>query len=127
MDLGRRIAAALPQGGVISIEGPLGAGKTVLVKGVAIGLGIADEVTSPTFTLITSYEGPVPLHHVDLYRLANPAETDDLGLEELMGPGRVVVLEWGEKARDLLPPETVQVSIRPTADHRLIEVRGLAL
>jgi tRNA threonylcarbamoyladenosine biosynthesis protein TsaE len=128
MTIGARIAAALPQGGVVSLEGPLGAGKTTLVKGIGAELGVEDEVTSPTFTLIASYPGRLELHHVDLYRLDDPAEIEDLGIEELMGPGRITVIEWGDKAGTVLPDDAVHVRIvSHGGESRTVEVDGVEL
>ena len=93
---GRRLASRMAVGTVVLLHGDLGAGKTALVRGIAEGLGVpADEVSSPTFTLIQEYRGRLPLYHVDLYRLA-AGEADDLGLEELSQTG-VLAIEWAEK------------------------------
>lgn len=95
--LGRELAARLAPGAVVLLFGQLGAGKTAFVRGLAEGLGASpDEVTSPTFTLIQEYAGPTTLFHVDLYRLT-PAETDDLGLDELMAGDGVVAIEWADR------------------------------
>jgi len=96
--VGRHVAAQLTAGSVVLLFGDLGAGKTAFVRGIAEGLGIEpDDVNSPTFTLIQEYRaGRVPLLHVDLYRLSDPREIDDLGLEEL-GADAVLAVEWAEK------------------------------
>ena len=94
--VGERFAASLGRGDVVLLFGELGAGKTAFVRGLARGLGAAaDEVTSPTFTLIQEYRGRVPLSHADLYRL-EPHEVDDLGLEELADQG-ILAVEWAER------------------------------
>jgi len=97
-DVGRRLAASLSAGSVLLLVGDLGAGKTALVRGLAEGLGAApEEVSSPTFTLVQEYRGGrIPLVHVDLYRLDDAREIDDLGLEEL-GLESVLAIEWAEK------------------------------
>jgi tRNA threonylcarbamoyladenosine biosynthesis protein TsaE len=93
--LGAALAAGLRAGDVLVLTGPLGAGKTRLVAGLARGLGATARVRSPSFTLLNEYRGALPLHHLDLYRLEGP-EADGLGLEELVEDG-VLVAEWGER------------------------------
>ena len=93
--LGAALAAALAPGDVLVLTGPLGAGKTRLVAGLARGLGAPARVRSPSFTLLNEYRGRLPLHHLDLYRLEG-AEADGLGLEELVEDG-VLAAEWGER------------------------------
>jgi tRNA threonylcarbamoyladenosine biosynthesis protein TsaE len=102
--VGRDLAASLHAGDTVLLSGELGAGKTAFVRGLAEGLGIpADAVSSPTFTLIQEYRGGrLPLFHVDLYRLDDPREIDDLGLEEIAADG-VLAIEWAEKLPQ--PPE----------------------
>jgi len=96
--VGRELAATLSAGDVVLMYGDLGAGKTAFVKGLAEGLGVpGDEVSSPTFTIMQEYRGGrLPLFHVDLYRLDDPRELDDLGLEEIAEAG-VLAIEWAEK------------------------------
>jgi tRNA threonylcarbamoyladenosine biosynthesis protein TsaE len=110
-DVGRRLAASLQAGDVVLLRGDLGAGKTVFVRGLAAGLGNApDEVSSPTFTLLQEYRGGrLPLFHADLYRLNDPREVDDLGLDEL-GRDAITAIEWAEKL-PRTPLEAVEVSI----------------
>ncbi len=110
--VGRQLAQQLPAGAIVSLEGTLGAGKSVLVRGIAAGLGIDPEsVTSPTFTLWQSYPGLRELHHLDVYRLHDPAEFLDLGVEELFQSDGLAVIEWGEKVRSALPPDHYRVMI----------------
>jgi tRNA threonylcarbamoyladenosine biosynthesis protein TsaE len=91
--------------------GDLGTGKTVFVKGVAQGLGVADdqEITSPSFVLVNEYSGRLPVYHVDLYRLHHAREVEDLGWEELISSPGVTLIEWAEKVLPLLPPERMEV------------------
>jgi len=93
--LGEELASGLRAGDVLVLTGPLGAGKTRLVAGLARGLGASGRVRSPSFTLLNEYRGRLPLHHLDLYRLEGP-EAEALGLEELVEDG-VLVAEWGER------------------------------
>jgi tRNA threonylcarbamoyladenosine biosynthesis protein TsaE len=126
--IGERIGVALAPGTVVLLSGPLGAGKTVLAKGIARGLGVEDEIISPTYTIVADYPGRIPLAHVDLYRVEGAAEIAGLGLDDLLaGPG-VTVVEWGEKLEPtLLGREAVRVTISLEADGgRRIVVEGLA-
>ena len=116
--VGRTLASTLRAGDVVLLYGDLGAGKTAFAKGLAEGLGVSrDDVSSPTFTIMQEYRGGrLPLFHVDLYRLNDPREVDDLGLEEIAADG-VLAIEWAEKlpAR-LRPPHYVEVRIAHGAE-----------
>ena len=103
LSLGRRFGAAAASGAVVLLVGPLGAGKTVLAKGFASGLGIHDEIISPTYTIISEYrEGAVHFYHVDLYRVDGRDQIENLGLEDLLGNDAVVLIEWGEKVEGMI-------------------------
>jgi tRNA threonylcarbamoyladenosine biosynthesis protein TsaE len=104
MALGARLAATLPAGAVLLLHGPLGAGKTALVRGLATGLGLSEEdVSSPTFTLVHEYRGGrLPLFHADLYRLPDGATLDDLGLDEVAADG-ILAVEWPERLAHVPP------------------------
>ena len=123
--IGRRLAATLLPGAVLLLIGDLGAGKTALVRGLAEGLGVPPEdVSSPTFTLIQEYRGGrVPLIHVDLYRLNNAREIDELGLEEL-GLDAVLAIEWAEKLpRPVADAVTIRIE-HGDGDARRVLVSG---
>ena len=123
--LGRELAAKLPSGAVVLLIGELGAGKTTLAKGIVEGLGAADaaDVSSPTFTLIHEYGDPVTVYHVDLYRLDTAEEARRLGLEDLFEQRAIVLIEWGERFPELLPPERIEIRLRHLReDSREIEV-----
>jgi len=108
--LGQLIGQQAQPGEIWSLAGTLGAGKTLFVKGMAKGLGFEGTVTSPTFTLQHIYEGRLPLHHFDWYRLNEKREVEDLGWEEWIGGGGVVVVEWGEKFPQLFPPSLIKLN-----------------
>ena len=122
--VGRELATTLPAGSAVLLIGPLGAGKTAFVRGLAEGLGVKPgEVSSPTFTLIQEYRGGrMPLLHADLYRLDDPREIEDLGLEEL-GERAVLAIEWAEKL-PRHPAGAVVVEIEQAdGDTRRIRIR----
>ena len=124
MALGERLARALPPHGVVLLTGNLGAGKPTLAKGIVSGLGAApaEEVSSPTFTLIHEY-GNGRVYHVDLYRLEEPRELATLGLEDLFERDAMVLIEWGERFGRFLPAERTEIRIRAVDhDEREIEV-----
>lgn len=116
-----RLVPMLREQGSASLEGPLGAGKTHFVKAVAQLLGVTEPVSSPTFTLLHSYEGrDLRLYHSDWYRLESEGEVLGLGLEEYLGDG-LLLIEWGDKFPSLLPERTMRISITPMEDQsRLI-------
>lgn len=120
---GRALAGTLRAGDVLALDGELGAGKTHFVKGIAAGLGCADDVTSPTFTLVHEYTGGrLPLFHFDFYRLDNENETLRLGFDDYLGAGGVLVIEWAGKFSALLPSGTRWFQLRAgEGDVRYIE------
>jgi tRNA threonylcarbamoyladenosine biosynthesis protein TsaE len=123
--VGAQLAHTLAAGDVVLLFGDLGAGKTAFVKGLGEGLGVAaDDVSSPTFTLIQEYRGGrLPLFHVDLYRLNDPREIEDLGLDEIAADG-ILAIEWAEKLPARVRPARA-VSVRLThrdGDERAIEI-----
>jgi len=105
--LGLQLGEALNEGIVLSLEGDLGCGKTVFVKGLAKGLAVPEAiyVTSPSYALIHEYPGRLPLFHADLYRIEDPEDIDELGLFDIMDGRNVVAIEWAERIREALPPE----------------------
>lgn len=123
--LGERLARELPRKRVVLLIGQLGAGKTTLAKGIVQGLraAAAEEVSSPTFTLIHEYGNDGRVYHVDLYRLDEAREVESLGLDDLLEREAIVLIEWGERFPELLPAERTEIRIRTLADDtREIEI-----
>ena len=117
-ELGRRLGQRAEKGYLLLLTGALGAGKTTLAQGIAWGLGVQEYAHSPTFLIVHVYQGRLPLYHLDLYRLDDPREVEDLDLEEMLTQG-VCVVEWSEKALSLFPPEHLRIEITETpADGR---------
>lgn len=114
LETGRIIGSVLERGDIVALIGELGSGKTCLTQGLAQGLGVAENVpvVSPTFTLINEYPGRLPLVHLDVYRLSGPRDLEDMGYEEYFYGGGVIVIEWAEKVRDVLPDRTLFVTMR---------------
>jgi tRNA threonylcarbamoyladenosine biosynthesis protein TsaE len=111
-DLGRRLGIALEPGLVIALDGTLGSGKTRMVQGISAGLNVdSRQVVSPTFTLCIPYSGRLRMLHLDAYRIQYAQEVDELGLDELVEEGWVLVAEWATRIRDWLPPISLQVDI----------------
>jgi tRNA threonylcarbamoyladenosine biosynthesis protein TsaE len=103
--LGRAVGEQLTGGEIIGISGPLGSGKTHLIKGIAAGLGAEDYargVTSPTFVLVNEYHGRLDIYHVDAYRLDTPADFESIGFDDLCSPNSVVLIEWADKVESAL-------------------------
>jgi tRNA threonylcarbamoyladenosine biosynthesis protein TsaE len=115
--LGRQLASELADG-VVLLIGNLGAGKTTLAKGIVEGRNStpAEEVSSPTFTLIHQYGDKNPVYHIDLYRLDEPREVESLGLDEIFGSGALILLEWGERFPALLPRPRTEIRLRALPD-----------
>ncbi|MBM6871069.1 tRNA (adenosine(37)-N6)-threonylcarbamoyltransferase complex ATPase subunit type 1 TsaE [Pseudoflavonifractor phocaeensis] len=125
--IGARLAAGLSAGTVVAFTGDLGAGKTAFVRGMARGLGIAQRVTSPTFTIVNEYEGGrLPLFHFDMYRLGSADELYDIGWEDYLARGGVCAVEWSENIEEALEENTVRVDLRrgDGEDTRIIRITG---
>lgn len=119
LSIARALGEALLPGDVVSLTGDLGAGKTLFCKGVGEALGIPpDRIVSPTFTIVTEHAGPVPLTHVDLYRLETAREAEEVGVPELLSGDGVCLVEWGERIAGLLPTDCIQVTFSIPGDDR---------
>jgi tRNA threonylcarbamoyladenosine biosynthesis protein TsaE len=125
--IGKILGETLLEGAVIALIGELGAGKTRLTQGIARGLTVPEgyQITSPTFTLINEYPGRIQLVHLDVYRLSGSPELTDLGYEEYFFGKGVVVIEWAEKIRDVLPEKTLFITLTYLDQtRRRIEIAG---
>ena len=122
-----QLAEELRPGDVILLEGPLGAGKSELTRGIAKGLGVTETVTSPSFTILNVYEsGRCPLYHFDWYRLESADELYELGLDEYLGGDGIAVVEWAERCPEALPEKTIRIRLETTGEEsRRIESEDL--
>lgn len=129
--LGEELGHQLQAGDVVAFCGELGSGKTCMIQGVCQGLKVADYVTSPTFILINEYVGqlegrPIPVYHFDLYRLRDSSELEELGAEEYFYSRGICLIEWAERAGNLLPPRRWEVRLEYlSAEERRIALRAL--
>jgi tRNA threonylcarbamoyladenosine biosynthesis protein TsaE len=117
--LGKRFAEKLKKGSVVALKGGLGAGKTCLVKGIARGLGLSENITSPTYTIVSEYSVQlngeiVPLYHIDAYRLNGDEDFENTGAEELMGGGGIAIIEWSERIPRSIPADAITMEIEIT-------------
>ena len=116
IELGKNIGNYLRKGDVIAMQGTLAAGKTTITKGIAQSLDISETITSPTFCLISEYEGKMPLYHMDVYRLDNEEDFANLGTEDMIYGNGVSIIEWSEKIMNELPKKTIILKIEPQED-----------
>ena len=118
LNFARSFAQNLRGGEILALTGELGSGKTLFTQGLAEGLGIYDRIISPTYVLMRQYCGKkFNLYHIDLYRLQTQHEIEDLGLNEIWGKkDNIVVIEWAEKMKGLLPPETIWIKFKYTGE-----------
>ncbi len=119
VERGKLLGAQLTAGSVIGLVGDLGAGKTCFIKGLAEGLNNTpeSEVTSPTFTILQEYPGPVPLYHFDAYRLSGSSDLEAIGFEDYVGTDGVAVIEWADRISDALPREALLITIEAVSEN----------
>jgi tRNA threonylcarbamoyladenosine biosynthesis protein TsaE len=127
-DLGAELSAKLSPNDVVALYGSLGTGKTCFVKGMARGLSVTQPVKSPSFSIINEYTGEIPLFHIDFYRLEKPAEIEDTGWREYLDSGGIVVIEWADRVKNMLPYKRIDVYFeilgKQTRRLEIIEVDG---
>jgi len=126
-ELGFDLARKLPSGTIVAFYGDLGAGKTTFTKGLAQGLGISAQVTSPTYTIVNEYEtGERPLIHFDMYRLHSADDLFEIGWEDYLERGAILAVEWSERVEEAFPEHTVRVHIEKDGDtRRVITITGI--
>ncbi len=120
------LATLTPSGTVITLVGDLGAGKTCFVRGFATALNVGHEVSSPTFTIINDYPSKPRLYHIDLYRLQSPDDVLNLGFEEYLEPNGITLIEWPERAGDLIPTDAIRITLN-AGDHTDTDRRYITL
>ena len=109
--IGELLGKTLKKGSIIALNGNLGAGKTVLAKGIARGLGVEQEPNSPTFVILNTYEGKYPLYHFDFYRLSTASELEDLNYKDYFYGDGITVVEWAERIKDVFPDARLSIKI----------------
>jgi len=116
--LGKIIGTAMTGGTVLALTGDLGSGKTSFVQGLARGLEVPDGyyITSPSYTLINEYPGRYPLFHVDLYRISDPMDMEDIGLYEILRTNGIVAIEWADRIEQMLSPDSINIHFELTGD-----------
>jgi len=114
IELGKRLGTVLSKGAIIAFFGDLGSGKTTMIKGVAQGLGVKELVKSPSFVVVTEYQGRLPVYHIDLYRISKSNELPEIGFEQYLYSDGVSLIEWAERAGNLLPESAIKVQIEIT-------------
>ncbi len=122
--LAAELAPLAVPGDLIVLAGDLGTGKTAFAQGFARGLGVVEQVTSPAFVLVRSYEGRLTLTHLDVYRLDHLQELVDIGIAEMLDDGGVTIIEWGDVVTPVLPADFLEVHLVLTEpdDHRLVKI-----
>ena len=115
-DIGTAIGRVIAPGTLVLLIGQLGAGKTTFTQGIADGLGVTAYTKSPSFVLVNEYQGRLPLIHMDLYRIDEPAEVWELGLDDYLGRDGVVAVEWADRATSIFPPDRLEIRIDYVSD-----------
>lgn len=126
--LGKKIGTKLKPGDILAFYGDLGSGKTTMIKGICLGLGVKEQdiVKSPSFIMINEYQGRDPIYHIDLYRIKNTEEILSIGFDEYLYGGGVCLIEWAEKAEGQLPENLIKIELETISQNeRKIRICGL--
>lgn len=123
--IGFEIARSANKGDIFCLKGDLGVGKTIFTKGFALGLGIEEHITSPTFTIVNVYDGRVPFYHFDVYRIADSDEMYEIGYEEYIDGDGICLIEWAELIADILPKNVIWISITKDLENKDLNYRKI--
>ena len=122
-NFGYKLASDLKIPSIISLNGELGVGKSVLIRGILNGLGIKEIIPSPTFTIVNEYRLSYPIYHFDLYRINNPFELYEIGFEDYIYSNGISLIEWGDKAKEFIPKDCIRIEIKiEEKNRRLIKI-----
>lgn len=124
-EFGIKLGKILKEKDIICLTGDLGAGKTHLTKGIAIGLEIEEDITSPTFTIVHEYAGRLPLYHFDVYRICDSSEMYEIGFDDYLFGNGVSIIEWANLVEDLIPEEAIQIELKYKEVGRELIMSGL--
>lgn len=127
LNIGIEIGKKLKPGSIISLKGDLGAGKTVIAKGIGLALNVKESITSPTYNIICEYSGKIPFYHMDLYRISDYDEFEMLGVDHLLFGSGITVIEWSERIEEELPDDIIHITITRDSsnEYRNITIKGL--
>lgn len=129
LSIAKDLGYKLKKGDIVALNGTLGAGKTVMAKGIATALKIEEDVTSPTYNIVCEYTGKLPLYHMDLYRISDYDEFEMLGVDHLLYGNGITLIEWSERIQSELPDDIITVNITTNTlnNERSIEIKGIDL
>ena len=124
-EFAQSLSEKVQPGNIFLVEGKLGVGKSVFIRGVARGLGVIDPMPSPTFTIVNEYKGKYPIYHFDFYRINDPIELYEIGLEDYLYSNGVSFIEWPSKAGNLLPAKAIKIKIDFKNNERKVNVKWM--
>jgi tRNA threonylcarbamoyladenosine biosynthesis protein TsaE len=124
-EFAKKLSDKITPGTIFLVEGRLGVGKSVFIRGVARGLGVIDPMPSPTFTIVNEYKGKFPIYHFDFYRINDPFELYEIGFEDYLYSDGVCFIEWPSKAGDLIPVKSIKVKIDFKNNERQVDIKWI--